>query len=829
MYKTLRGNSRAAALMTGVCAAAIINAAFIADAAAQATGLEEIIITARRGEETLQEVPATVTVVTESTIEGVNATTTEDLIELVPGVTIVTNTAEPGDNQINIRGINGTRDGESSVALVVDGILKTNTAVLNQVQNNLTQLEILKGPQGAYYGRNAAAGALVMQTKKATDEWTVAGEASYGNNASYTAAITAAGPITDGTGILLSADYRSTDGFFRNTGPSDEAFGATVDPFEGFNLQARITSEVGDSGNNDFKILYGDLEAGSVNYNVAFQLPNTAVAFGNPDFNLDVNDQQFTYLSNLPTASSQEILEISNKFDYEFDGLNLSAWVLYSDVKQRLEADGAVAAFGFFNTSPECIASVADLSAQGVTLPSPLFLAPTPGASILGAFGPTQCDGTQFQVRNQEDISFEVRLASDNGGPFEWSVGGYFLSLERRVAVGIGNDLGFGILPNIFNDQSSTNPTEQLSDDTFDTRVFAFFGSAEYDFTEDLTLSVALRYDNENRKVSNNVPPDARNQFLRGGGLPLNIALESGPIPDQERTFSEVQPRVSLAWTPTPDFTAFASWGVGFKSGGFNNQGSQAIIESTFNQPAIGAGLNILDNYDKETSNAFEVGIKGNLLDGDFTYELAGYYTLVDNLQFFEFYAGPFGILRVVSNIDEVELLGIEGAASYSITPEFDIFASFNVTDSEITANSARPGTEGGESPYTPDYTINAGINMNQPLNDDLTLTGRFDYILTGPTWFHTAQGGDRPTIFNVVFGSDFLGTANYTNSQRDAFGVVNLRLGLAGDGWELQAFAENLLNNEIIDEVIPAPEFGGSFVSPGNRRSYGILARFNF
>lgn len=815
--------------LSGISALAVAATMQAPQAHAQEGAVESIVITARRGEETLQEVPATVTVVTEATIEGVNATTAEDLIELVPGVTIVTNTAEPGDNQINIRGINGTRDGESSVALVVDGILKTNTAVLNQVQNNLTQLEILKGPQGAYYGRNAAAGALVMQTKKPTDEWEFFGEASFGNNATVTGAVTAAGPISDNTGILISADYRETDGFFRNTGPFPEAQGATIDPYEGFNLQARLFSEFDNGSSNDFKILYGDLEAGSVNYNVVFQLPNTAAAFMNPDFNADVNDHEFLYLSNLPTASTQEIIEISNKFDYDFDGLTLSAWALYSDVKQRLEADGAVAAFGFFNTAPECIQSVNDLSAQGLTLPSPLFLAPTPGDSILGAFSPALCDGTQFQVRNQEDISFEVRLASDTGGPFEWSVGGYYLGLKRRVAVGIGYDRGRGIVPQIFNDQNSDNPTEQLSDDTFNTDVFAFFGSAEYDFTDDLTLSVALRYDREKRQVSNNVPVDARNQFLRGGDEPLNIALANGPIPDQSRTFSQVQPRVSLAWTPSDNFTAFASWGVGFKSGGFNNQGSQAIIEETFNQPAIDAQLNIFDNYEKETSNAFEIGIKGNLFDNQLTYELAGYYTIVDDLQFFEFYAGPFGILRVVSNIDEVELLGVEGAVNYAVTDTVNIFASFNVTDSEITENDARPGTEGGESPYTPDYTLNAGINVAQPISDGLTITGRLDYILTGSTVFHTAQAGERPTIFNVVFQSDFLGTADYTNSIRDSFGVVNLRAGIQGENWELQAFAENLFDKEYLDEVIPAPEFGGSFVSPGGRRFYGILARFNF
>ncbi len=123
-----------------------------------------IIVTARRQNERLQDVPASVSVLTADALEKTGAQNAGDFAQLTPGVTIVTGTAEAGDTQINIRGINGARDAESSVALVVDGILKTNTAQLNQNQGTLRQVEILKGPQGALYGRNAAAGAIVLQT-----------------------------------------------------------------------------------------------------------------------------------------------------------------------------------------------------------------------------------------------------------------------------------------------------------------------------------------------------------------------------------------------------------------------------------------------------------------------------------------------------------------------------------------------------------------------------------------------------------------------------------------------------------------------------------------
>jgi hypothetical protein len=97
----------------------------------------------------------------------------------------VTGVVEAGDTQIAIRGINGARDGENNVALVVDGVLKSNTALLAQDQGALKQIEILKGPQGAYYGRSAVAGAIVIATKKPGDKLEVSGRLSGANNNTF--------------------------------------------------------------------------------------------------------------------------------------------------------------------------------------------------------------------------------------------------------------------------------------------------------------------------------------------------------------------------------------------------------------------------------------------------------------------------------------------------------------------------------------------------------------------------------------------------------------------------------------------------------------------
>ncbi len=790
--------------------------------AQQAPATDEIVVTARRGNEQLRDVPASITVLSEDVIRRAQVRNVQDVVTLTSGVSIVTGTAEVGDTQINIRGVNGARDAEGSVALVVDGILKTNTAALNQAQSDLTQIEILKGPQGAIYGRNAAAGAIVISTRKPGDRLELRARASAANNNRYEASTTLSGPIGDTAGFVLNGEYFHTDGFYRNTGPNPAAQGPTVDQQESVFLNGRLLVEPSENLSLDFKGRYGRVTAGSIAYNVVFALPNVAAAFGAPAFAPDVNDQKFDFLSNIGSDGTQETVEFSGKADLDLGAVRLTGWALYSDIQQELIADGAVAAFGFFNSAPECRASTLALFNSGFALPPPLSIASTPEASTLGGFSPTTCDSTQYQVRNQSDFSAEVRLASNDGGALDWSVGGYFLSLRRQVGVAIGYDRGQGVLRNLFNPQGSSNPTEQLANDRFDTTVFAAFGSLEYDVSEQLTLSGALRYDRELRRVRNLVDPLARNQFLRGGNQPLNVGLDFGPLEPQREVFEQLQPRLSLAFKPSSDLTMFASWGVGFKSGGFNNQGSQATIEGAFNGPAIGADLAISDRFRKERSSAFEVGMRGAVLDGRLRFEAAGYLTDVTDMQFFEFFAGPFGILRVVSNIDKVRLQGLEGSLTARVIDGWTLQATGNLTDSTIKRNSARPGTEGGRSPYTPDYTLNFSSDMAFPVSDSVELLFRADYQRVGPTWFSTVQEGDRPTLFRLFFGP-VLGTGNFSQARRDPYGILNLRAGARFSGVTVTAFATNVLKERYLAEVIPAPEFGGSFASPGALRTIGL------
>ena len=801
---------------------------------------EAIIVTARRQNERLQDVPASVTVLTASALEKTGATTADDFVQLTPGVTIVTGTAEAGDTQVNIRGINGARDAESSIALVVDGILKTNTAQLNQVQGTLRQVEILKGPQGALYGRNAAAGAIVIQTLRPGDTFEGAAHASYANEKTFEGTAHVAGPIGTDAGFVLSGYYRTTDGHYRNllTGKK------TVDDQESYAIDGRVILGLGADSELDLKARYAKFSGASINFNAAFHLPNFAAV--NPAFNEDVDDHPFRYTSNIRPTNDQESIDLSAKFEHSLsDGLKLTAWALYSDIDQSLIADGTSADFARYISAANaggtaavnaCFASTAANTGFPVNppgfigqIPVPFIFAPANG-STFGPYSPTTCDGTQLQIRQQEDISGEVRLASDGDGPLSWQLGAYYLHIDRKVGVSLGADTGAGASKQLYNPPGSANPTSLLLADAFTTNVFAGFGSAEYKPSDRFKAGLALRYDIEQRDTSSLVPT-ATDPFTGG---PINPGQAFGPFTDKSATFKQLQPKLSLSFTPTNRVNIYGNWGIGFKSGGFNNQGSATIIDQNFNR-FIGAGVTINDQYRKERSSAFEAGVKGSLWDGRVTYDLAGYYTRITDMQFFEFFVGSFGLLRVVSNIDKVEVKGAELNLTARIVDGWSLFGSANVTDSEIKKNRSRPYTVGNKSPYTADYTINLGSQMELPLSDGIDLVTRVDYRITGPTWFHSVQDQERPTLFSGLLPISalalpaFVGNANYSKARRGAFGVLNLRAGIDAGRFRAGVFAENLLDREYIAEAIPAIEFGGSFISPGGRRLIGVEAGVEF
>ncbi|HNR22959.1 MAG TPA: TonB-dependent receptor [Steroidobacteraceae bacterium] len=836
--------------------ASLIGAAVVAaiagdPARAQDTALQEVVVTtARQRAEVLLDVPATVDAFTAAEIQTAGIQRPQDFIALSPGLAQV-QTAEIGDLQVNIRGINTGRDSETNFALVIDGVLQTSPTALNQELNAITQIEVLKGPQSALYGRNALAGAIILTTRKPTDETRIDLSAGIGSDSSYKANAWVGGSLSDSVKGSLSAYHRETDGQWDNhvIGCDD-----CVDYFEETGVQGRLLFDIG-GGAYDLKAKYSKLEAGAINFNAALALADAAAGLGVPIFQENANDHVFTYLNNVKPVNEQENVNVSLKGEWSVGANTLTGYVAYNDQTNNFITDGTSAAFNLYSSVQSCIESN-DARMADTPLPPPFFYAPsgTFVTSFLPPYGPVTCDGYQYQQRDQEDLSVELRLASPGDQRLRWIGGAYFADIDRRVVVSQGADNDAGFLAQVFVPTSGPNPTDLLYDDDLSSEVIAGFGQLAYDITDGLEVALAVRYDEERRKVSNNVPTGA-NAFAQTPGFGSaysptqpyinpaytdNPALATTGIPDRSRTYSQFQPKLSVNWRVTEQWSAFASYGYGFRSGGFNSTGSAATISQAYGGLCLGPDFtlpvcdansvfnitDVNDDYRKEVSKAAEVGLKAELFDRRLLLNGALFYTEVENMQYFNFFAGPFGLLRVVTNLDEVTLKGAEFDARWKVSDYFTLFAGIGYTDGEIDRYDGRPYTAGNEVPYAPEYTGNAGVEFTMPLGGNgLELHARADMSAVGETWFHPVQKNRVPNLF-TGFG---FGQGELSKLKRDPYEIFNARLTLQGDRWGVTAWGRNLSDVDYLAEVIPAPEFGGAFIHDAPGRSYGVEVNLRF
>ncbi|MBX3702325.1 MAG: TonB-dependent receptor [Steroidobacteraceae bacterium] len=854
-------------------AAAIAAVLASADAGAQASQLPEVVVTARQRAEKIEDVPVTVQAFTETEIQSAGIERPTDFIALTPGVAQV-QTAEAGDLQVVIRGINTGRDAETNFALVVDGVLQTNPNALNQELNNVTQIEVLKGPQGALYGRNALAGAMIITTRKPGDTAEFEVGAGYGSDNSYKGSLYLSGPLGDTTRGSLSAYTRSTDGQWTNTLlDCDDC----IDYFEETGVTGRLTFEAM-NGSFDVKAKYSQVESGAINFNAAVSFAEAAAIFGAPPFDEDPNDHVFFYTNNIIPQNEQENKNFSIKGDWDVGVGTLTGVLAWNDQTNFFLTDGASDAFYLYALTPSCAESFAARLAD-TPLPPPFNYGNPPGtiisftpyaSSFQPPYGPTTCGGYQYQQRDQEDMSLELRLTSPGDQRMRWVAGVYFADIERHVVVSQGADqTGASLTQNFltqgFVPASGPNPTDLLYDDTFKSTVYAGFGQIAYDMAEGVEIALALRFDSEKREVDNNVPTGA-NAFAQTplfaaiyGPTPyinpaytVNPAFATSGIPSRSKTYDQFQPKLSLNWKMNEEVAFYASYGYGFRSGGFNSSGSEATVNvfygglclgpSTLFDTGLGFSLplglpactptstrnltEVGDDYRKEVSKAAEIGFKSNLLDRTLSLNGAIYHTKVDDMQFFNFFAGPFGLLRAVTNLDEVTIQGAEFDFRWRANDNVSVFGGIGYTDGEIDRYDGRPYTAGNHLPYSPEYTGNLGAEFTMPMGaSGMDLVLRVDGTFVGETWFHPVQDEMVPNL-PTAFG---FGQGDYSKQKRDPYEVFNARLTLRGEKWSATAWGRNLADKEYLQEVIVAPEFGGAFIHDSPGRSYGLDVSYSF
>ena len=838
-------------VIAGAVAATLFGSTFALPrlASAQEAALEEIVVVARKRTESLQDVPIAVTAFTASEIEEAGIERPSDFIGLTPNVSIV-DTANAGDTQVTIRGQYSTRDSEASYAYVLDGVLITNPNGFNGELFDIEQIEVLKGPQGALYGRNASSGAIIVNSKRPTNEFEARIKGGVGDDNLVKGQVMVSGAlIEDKLFARLTGNYRDTDGQFENDFTGDDD---VINYLEEKNIRGRIIWEPNSRFSLDTQLAYRDVEGGAINFNATFALPGAAEFLGVPDLYKDVNDTNFKFIFNVPGENEQENTFFSAKADYEMDFGTLTVIGAYDDLEESLISDGTSAAFGGYSlgapaSQSACIETYNNFDTSLLVSPfyaiqdgNPpgTFIGPPAGLNgLLPAYSPTTCDGYQYQERNQESTSIEVKLTSNDDGAFRWVAGFYYANIDREVVVAYGADLGLGFQQQPYVPPTGPNPTDLLFWDDFTTDVYAGFGQLEMDIGERGELALAIRYDEEQREVSNKVPNVLNAQiFGLFGQAPINPAFDgSGTdrIPDRDETFDEWQPKVSYTHQFTDQFTGYASYGPCVRSGGFNSIGSEATVNGTFGSYPT-APQNVRDDFDKEVTDTYELGIKSQWLDNKLRINAAAFYTEIDDYQFFNFFAGPFGLLRVVTNIDEAEIWGAEIDFAWALNQYFTFSGGYGFVDTEIKDNSNRPYTEGNDLPYAPESNGNLSISFSAPLTGSMDVVARADYQYVGTTWFHSVQDNETQNFFTdlePVYGVPGFGfgTSEYSRTERDDYFTLNLRAGISGENWSVMAWSRNVTDEDYLEEVIPAPEFGGSFNHPNPGRVSGVDFTWNF
>ena len=812
--------------------------------------IEEVVVSARKRAENLQEVPIAVTAFTEAQIESAGIQRPADFISLMPNVTMV-DSANVGDTQVSIRGIVSTRDAESTFAYVVDGVLVTNPNGFNEELMDVSQIEVLKGPQGALYGRNAVAGAIIVTTNRPDEEFEGKVKVGAGNNGSKNASLTLSGGLAEGVLGRVSVSQRETDGHYSNSFTGAKS----VDFMEDTTVRGRLIWDVNEELSFDVRAGMSEVSGGAINFNAVFALPAFANDFGlGPTFFADVNDQEFIFSNNVPGENEQETSEFSVKADWDRDGVDVSLVLSYSDLEEYLLSDGTSATFYGYELTDACQTDRATLNNMPTEMGgagrsdlfgdffSPFGVFPSGiGQEFTGIYGPytpTACDGYQYQERNQSDTSLELRLTSDDDAEISWIAGVYAAEIEREVTVSYGADTGNGFLRQGYVGPTGPNPTDLMFSDQFDTSVMAVFGQLEFDITDDMELAFAARYDREERDVTNQVPNETGSGLLSQPTGSINPAFAANPngIPSRSATFSQFQPKVTWSWSAAEDLNLYASWGVGFRSGGFNSIGSEALIDFWYNNNGDGTNpgalvdgkLSVKDEYDKEVSTSIEFGSKMEFFDNRLRVNASIFSTDVEDNQFFEFYAGPFGLMRVVTTIEDLQIQGFEMDFNAVLTENLSMFGGMGILDSEIKRNNHRPATVGNEAPQAPDRTYNLGAQFETEVSSGINMTARLDWQYVGEMAFHTLQGEATPSIWQVFYPGASI-TQDFSKAKRDAYDTLNARISFDAENWGVTIWGRNVTDEKYLEEIIPAPEFGGSFVHPSAKDSYGIDFNYRF
>lgn len=738
--------------------------------------LTEIVVTAQRREERLQDVPISTTITTGADLERTNITGLQDLATRLPNVKIAEGTVD----SINIRGVGSGQNAgfEQAVGTFVDGVYRGRARAARAALFDVDRVEVLKGPQTTFFGNNAVAGALNITTRKPVNEFSYNASALYGwDLGEYALEGGVTTPVNDRLSLRFAGRAYGLDGYVDNrTLNRDEPRSRNWigrasllwQPTDYWRADLRIdrahSRREGDGG-QILKCPPDAQYAGGVPQGLcAAQLGVTGGVAER-----DVDDSSF---SSVDTYDDYDLTEVAATNRFTLGEHTLTSTTSY------------------FRHSDD--------------------LAPTIGPFAFPGVGGTSSAVAASFSEDYHQFAQELRFESPGGETFDYMFGAYY----AKGKLDQPSFFGFFFAPfGLFAGPPFTPDTPVAAKISFaqEDETLSGFAAGTWHIAQAFKVNAGLRYSvvkktahSVSRFGSGTAPINA-DTFVEGPpSVNANLAPFFGTLSDftdTDRKDSELMPSLGVQYDFTDDVMAYASWVTGFKAGGF------------------GVGFQ-RDTFQPETVDSYEVGLKASLLERRLFVGLASFVGKYDNLQETTNFSQPSGIpIAIITNVAAAKSKGVELSLNWKATSHVVFNADVAYLDATYEDYPNAPCTvlqgntvpnctqdlSGGRRAFAPEYSGNIGARVTVPLG--ASFEARID-----PSVYFTSE------YFQIATSDPLLRQAGYTK--------YDLRLALApvSGPWEVALVGKNLGDKLTASyRNTPPGAFGTIYGLPDPARSIAV------
>ena len=753
-------------------------------ACAGAPGLEEIVVTAQKREQNINDVGVAVTAFSGEQMDALGIESSTDLIAFTPGVSLAGDIG--GQRAIfNIRGVvqNDYADhAEAPVAVYIDDSYVASTQAQTFGMFDIERIEILKGPQGTLFGRNATGGLVNTVTVKPTGEFEGYGEFTAARFDQYRFEGAVSGPLsgrlrarvaflTNLQGEILKNVY--ADGAAPDTRPGSPGGGEDTYNDDTQAVRAHIEYDYNENGS----LLLSANWADTTKSEGPYQAINTTEILNADGAVIDV-----IYAADDPLGCDQ--IQSGRCIDAALDaGTSPYRPVPGGDFNGNIDPDGSgrridrdfafddqnrIESHGITGTLDHDFGGIELVSITGYKYFSRIIgLDPDVSASPEVIF---QSDG------EIEQVSQELRISGSND-TMNWVAGLYYLGIDTRFTQGLAGSAGSVVV----------GPGREFNTiASMETDSWSVFGQADYSLTHSLAAVLGLRYINEDKKLSGDIGL-FRNTDDRTIETDTHIAtLESADMENNQDLWSA---KVQLEYSPDDDSLYYIGLNRGVKAG-------------SFSAPLLGG----FDTYKPEILLAYEAGTKLTVWDGRAQLNASAFFYDYTDYQSFSWVNNASSVRN-----EEAEFTGIELELFLTPTDSWDIMAGGSWIDAEVNKLEVAPGLFRDTRPaFTPEFQASGFLRYNRD----------------------TAFGNVAAQLNGSFRSEVFHNARNFTAHEIESHTVIDVRLSWSapGYGWTVTGFVDNLFDSDHGIIGFDVSGFtGNTQMSYARPRTYGLTIRKDF